>query len=70
MNKNQQIIDKIEHGGKDSLTIDDMKYIQECFEDDEFIEYPSFPTIMADMLLVALLLIAFSAGFGLGAWVF
>jgi hypothetical protein len=62
MNRNQEIVDKIEHGGKDTLTDDDVRYIQECFEvQEEFDSYPNYSRI-ADVAFVCLLLTAFVLG--------
>jgi hypothetical protein len=70
MTKNQQIIDKLKHGGKDSLTDDDVKYIQEVLEHIEGSDIGSDYSWYADMAIVVLLVIVFVVGIGIGAWVF
>ena len=74
MSRNQEIINKIEHGGKDTLTDDDMRYIQECFEVNEEVNgYPDmslYAGIAFSVIVAVMFIVGVCTGFALGGWVF
>ncbi|HCC05012.1 TPA: hypothetical protein DEP58_01740 [Patescibacteria group bacterium] len=70
MTRNQEIINKLEHGGKDTLTDENVRYIQECFEVSEEVEgYPDM-SLYVGIAFASIVTVMFIVGIGVGAVVF